>query len=143
MDGQPSMGGALATSGEDVTVELMNNTLARNKASKYAALYVPGRVTDQYGVWGNEGEGAPVSVAKMVYSASDVPLEDNVVSTGFVQLDSRNNHIDGPRFSRPSTVAGVEGYVSDARWNPGAISVLVDAGHGEKNSRGRGIGSLL
>ena len=99
LDGQPSMGGALATSGEDVTVELMNNTLARNKASKYAALYVPGGLLTNTVVWGNEGEGAPVSVAKMVYSASDVPLEDNVVSTGFVQLDSRNNHIDGPRFS--------------------------------------------
>ena len=141
LDGQPSMGGALATSGEDVTVELMNNTLARNKASKYAALYVPGGLLTNTVVWGNEGEGAPVSVAKMVYSASDVPLEDNVVSTGFVQLDSRNNHIDGPRFSRPSTVAGVEGYVSDARWNPGAISVLVDAGHGEKTVGGEESGA--
>lgn len=131
-DGKPSKGGALATSGEGVTVNLMNNTIARNKAGQYAALYAPGGTLTNTVVWGNEGNGAPVMAATMDHSASDVEMEASVEAPGFVLLNSQNTHIGGPRFARPSTVAGVEGYVSDARWNPGSISVLVDAGTGLK-----------
>lgn len=136
-DGKLSMGGALATSGESVTVNLMNNTFARNKAGRYAAVYVPGGILANTAVWGNEGEGAPVMAATMEHSASDVEVPGMTLT----MLNPQNNHIDGPRFTRPSTVAGVEGYVSDARWNPGSISVLVDAGNGELSVGGMESGA--
>ena len=46
-------------------------------------------------------------------------------------LDQENNAVNGPRFDDPSTVAGTEGNKVSAKWEPVAISVLVDAGDGQ------------
>lgn len=128
--GEPSKGGALATSGAGVKVDLMNNTIVRNKAGQYAAVYAPGGVLTNTAVWGNEGEGDHVAAARLNHSASDAGMAAEEQEGG-VELDSQNSHIDGPRFVRPSAQAGVGGYLPDARWNPNSVSVLVDAGEGK------------
>ena len=83
-------------------------------------------------VWGNECEGSPVHLVAtgIRNSACDVEF-GNLSSNSFVRLDSENNAVNGPRFDDPSTVAGTEGNKFSAKWEPVAISVLVDAGDGE------------
>lgn len=129
----PSWGGAVAVSGIG-EVDLMNNTFVRNKAGQYAAVYVKSTTTNaskmtNTAVWGNECEGSPVHLATtgISYSACDVGL-DLEHTNGFVLLDQENNAVNGPRFDDPSTVAGTEGNKASAKWEPVAISVLVDAG---------------
>ena len=118
-------------------VDLMNNTFVRNKAGQYAAVYVESTTTNaskmtNTAVWGNECEGSPVYLAAtgIEYSAFDVELGLEQTN-GFVLLDQENNAVNGPRFDDPSTVAGTEGNKVSAKWEPVAISVLVDAGDGQ------------
>ena len=132
----PSWGGAVAVSGTG-EVDLMNNTFVRNKAGQYAAVYVENTETSasemtNTAVWGNECEGSPVHLVAtgIRNSACDVEF-GNLSSNSFVRLDSENNAVNGPRFDDPSTVAGTEGNKFSAKWEPVAISVLVDAGDGE------------
>lgn len=128
LNGLSSQGGALATGDAGVEVSLMNNTFVRNKAGKYAAIYAPEGDMTNTAVWGNEGEGNPVYVKKSEASASDYTEEAGLQMK--VELNPANNHIDGPHFEAPSSVAGSAGYEAEARWNPNSISVLVDAGEG-------------
>lgn len=135
-DDNPSWGGAVAVSGTG-EVNLMNNTFVRNKAGLYAAVYVENTTTSKSemtntAVWGNECVGSPVHLVAtgIKNSACDVVFGDQT-SNGFVLLDSENNAVNGPRFDDPSTVAGTEGNKISAKWDPVAISVLVDAGAGE------------
>ena len=132
----PSWGGAVAVSGFG-EVDLMNNTFVRNKAGRYAAVYVESTSSNaskmtNTAVWGNECEGSPVHLAAtgIEYSAFDVELGLEQTN-GFVLLDQENNAVNGPRFDDPSTVAGTEGNKVSAKWEPVAISVLVDAGNGQ------------
>lgn len=134
-EGNLSWGGAVAVSGTG-EVDLMNNTFVRNKAGQYAAVYVENTETNaskmtNTAVWGNECEGSPVHLVAtgISYSACDVEF-GNLSSNSFVRLDSENNAVNGPRFDDPSTVAGTEGNKASAKWEPVAISVLVDAGDG-------------
>ena len=55
-----------------------------------------------------------------------------------VLLSSENFTATGPRFTEPTTTAGVDGYKLDARWNPAAISVLTDAGLGTPDATNSG-----
>ena len=128
----PSWGGAIALGGTAV-VDLMNNTFVRNKAGQYAAVYVPegstGNKIVNTAVWGNEGEGVPLNIAadEISYSACDTDFgggQNNIV------LGTDNNAVNGPRFDEPSAVAGTEGKMASAKWEPISISVLVDAGNG-------------
>lgn len=135
-DDNTSWGGAVAVSGTG-EVNLMNNTFVRNKAGLYAAVYVENTTTSKSemtntAVWGNECVGSPVHLVAtgIKNSACDVVFGDQT-SNGFVLLDSENNAVNGPRFDDPSTVAGTEGNKISAKWDPVAISVLVDAGAGE------------
>lgn len=135
-EGNLSWGGAVAVSGTG-EVDLMNNTFVRNKAGQYAAVYVENTETNaskmtNTAVWGNECEGSPVYLVAtgISYSACDVEF-GNLSSNSFVRLDSENNAVNGPRFDDPSTVAGTEGNKASAKWEPVAISVLVDAGNGQ------------
>lgn len=135
-EGNLSWGGAVAVSGNG-EVDLMNNTFVRNKAGQYAAVYVENTETNasemtNTAVWGNECEGSPVHLVAtgISYSACDVEF-GNLSSNSFVRLDSENNAVNGPRFDDPSTVAGTEGNKASAKWEPVAISVLVDAGTGQ------------
>lgn len=138
-EGNLSWGGAVAVSGTG-EVDLMNNTFVRNKAGQYAAVYVENTETNaskmtNTAVWGNECEGSPVHLVAtgISYSACDVEF-GNLSSNSFVRLDSENNAVNGPRFDDPSTVAGTEGNKASAKWEPVAISVLVDAGTGQLNA---------
>ena len=135
-EGNLSWGGAVAVSGTG-EVDLMNNTFVRNKAGQYAAVYVENTKTNaskmtNTAVWGNECEGSPVYLVATGISnlACDVEF-GNPPSNSFVRLDSENNAVNGPRFDDPSTVAGTEGNKASAKWEPVAISVLVDAGDGQ------------
>lgn len=126
-----SWGGALAVAG-GATVNLMNNTFVRNKAGEFAAVYVEdiggaGSRMVNTAVWGNESQGVPVNLPAGVisHSASDMALGE-----GALVLHEENNAVNGPRFSEPTGVSGTEGYLASAKWDPIAISVLVDAGDG-------------
>lgn len=131
----PSWGGAVAVSGIG-EVDLMNNTFVRNKAGQYAAVYVESTSNNaskmtNTAVWGNECAGNPVHLATTGINNSAFDVELGVQTNGFVLLDQENNAVNGPRFDDPSTVAGTEGNKVSAKWEPVAISVLVDAGNGQ------------
>ena len=131
----PSWGGAVAVSGIG-EVDLMNNTFVRNKAGQYAAVYVESTSNNaskmtNTAVWGNECAGNPVHLATTGINNSAFDVELGVQTDGFVLLDQENNAVNGPRFDDPSTVAGTEGNKVSAKWEPVAISVLVDAGDGQ------------
>lgn len=135
-EGNLSWGGAVAVSGTG-EVDLMNNTFVRNKAGQYAAVYVESTSSNaskmtNTAVWGNECEGSPVHLATTGINNSAFDVELGLEQTyGFVLLDQENNAVNGPRFDDPSTVAGTEGNKVSAKWEPVAISVLVDAGDGQ------------
>lgn len=131
----PSWGGVVAVSGIG-EVDLMNNTFVRNKAGQYAAVYVESTSNNaskmtNTAVWGNECAGNPVHLATTGIKNSAFDVELGVQTDGFVLLDQENNAVNGPRFDDPSTVAGTEGNKVSAKWEPVAISVLVDAGDGQ------------
>lgn len=132
-------GGAIAcvTDGSDglsSTVNLMNNTIVRNKAANSGAIYaqvptepnVHNTVTNTL-VWGNEGNGNNMSGVTATYSAA----EDLEATNGNnIKLAAANTSIDGPRFAQPSNAAGVAANDPSSKWNPASINVLTDAGNG-------------
>lgn len=131
-------GGAIAcvTDGSDglsSTVNLMNNTIVRNKAANSGAIYaqvptepnVHNTVTNTL-VWGNEGEGDNMSGVTATYSAA----EDLEATDGNIKLAAVNTSIDGPRFAQPSDAAGAAANDPSSKWNPASINVLTDAGNG-------------
>lgn len=125
-------GGAIATSGDELTgrvsISLMNNTIVRNKATDYSAIYSPngGEIVNSV-IWGGEGNMAVSTELNISYTASD----SNIAGTENIKLDENNMSITGPRFVAPSVKAGTEGYDISAKWNPASISVLTDAGNGQ------------
>lgn len=123
-------GGALAA-GDGCTVSLMNNTIVRNKAAEYAVAYVSdvGNMTNT-AIWGNECEGEQLSRSMTV---SHSAAEEGIIVSGTENktLSAANMDMNGPRFERPSTVAGSAGNSSSARWNPASISLLTDGGDGK------------
>lgn len=125
-------GGAIATSGSElsghVSISLMNNTIVRNKAANYSAIYAPhgGEVVNSV-IWGGEGDMAVSEELQVSYSASD----NNITGSNNIKLDETNMSITGPRFVAPSNIAGMSGYDISAKWNPSSISVLTDAGNGQ------------
>lgn len=145
LNSQSAKGGAIATSSEGVPVDLMNNTIVRNKAGEYGAVFAPGqdnkgglRTTNTV-VWGNVSETNPAVVmsqdAEMVCTACDV-FAATELENGNLRLGAENKALDGPRFETPSAVAGRAGFIWDARWNPSGISLLVDAGNSTDEEQG-------
>ena len=126
------LGGAIATSGSElsghVSISLMNNTIVRNKAVNYSAVYAPhgGEIVNSV-IWGGEGDMAVSEELQVSYSASD----NNITGSNNIKLDETNMSITGPRFAAPSNIAGMSGYDIYAKWNPSSISVLTDAGNGQ------------
>ena len=130
-------GGAIAcvTDGSEnvsSTVNLMNNTIVRNKAANgNGAIYAhSGTVTNTL-IWGNESvkDASNVSdVIAVTYSAAEdlTPTEENKNIT----LAAANTSIDGPRFAQPSEAAGAAANDPMSQWNPASINVLTDAGDG-------------
>lgn len=124
-------GGAIAcvTDGSDglsSTVNLMNNTIVRNKALNSGAIYAQGGTVTNTLVWGNEGNGNNMSGITATYSAA----EDLEAANGNIKLAAVNTSIDGPRFAQLSDAAGAAANDPSSKWNPASINVLTDAGDG-------------
>ena len=136
LNNQQSKGGAIATSGTGIPVNLMNNTIVRNKAGEYGAIYAPGGVTIKNSVvWGNANGGESIAVMPMdgsiTYTACDAFVATEVTDDNHnLKLGVGNKALDGPHFETPSVEAGLAGFIWEARWNPSGISLLVDAGDG-------------
>lgn len=138
-------GGAIGTNYAEVTsahdpfIYILNNTFVRNKAAKNPVLYNHNGKSELVNtlIWGNDGASYDdaTSVAE-IYSvshcASDVDYVNKFASgkNHNILLSIDNMGDNGPRFTNPSTVAGVKANSSASLWNPAAISVLTDAGDG-------------
>lgn len=135
-------------------MHFMNSIAARNKATMGAGMYWNGKIFDDKHfacnsvVWGNKADkGQQMFLKNVSHVASDVfvnlnPTTDytdvkredgSVVRTLIndnIVLSPDNMAIDGPRFTKPTALAGVEGYDLKSQWNPAGISILTDAGDG-------------
>jgi len=109
------------------SIDLMNNTIARNKALNNGAVFAQGGTITNTLIWGNEGKGKNIEGAGLAYSAVDEELE---ATSGNVSLATENTSIEGPRFAQPSEVAGAAANDPMSRWNPSSINILTDAGAG-------------
>lgn len=140
-------GGAIGTNYADglvatyaPEVSLMNNTFALNKAQNNAVIYHNNgkNVITNTLMWGNVATNGNISQTDesnttITHSASDVT---DLSGTGNIKLSSVNTDVNGPRFTRPATVAGVAGNDANHLWNPSSISVLTDAGDGTEPANG-------
>ncbi len=146
-------GGAIGTNyAEGVTgfadpvIDLMNCTFVRNKANTNAVIYNhngKSKMTNTL-LWGNESEtydGETDTQHFIIsHSASDYNYGNlfggtdgkpgSTAGDGNILLSETNNDTFGPRFTSPSTTAGVAGNSSTNLWNPAAISVVTDKGDG-------------
>lgn len=135
-------------------MHFMNSIAARNKATMGAGMYWNGKIFDDKHfacnsvVWGNKADkGQQMFLKNVSHVASDVfvnlnPTTDytdvtredgSVVRTLIndnIVLSPDNMAIDGPRFTKPTALAGVDGYDLKSQWNPAGISILTDAGDG-------------
>lgn len=125
------------TSNVDPNIDIMNCTFAKNKAYQNAVVYNhngKSHLTNTL-IWGNESEeyDDQTDVAEMIisHSASDYDYK-NLFSTreDNILLDKENTASNGPRFTRPSTTAGIAGNDATCHWNPSGISVTTDKGDG-------------
>lgn len=132
------------TSAHDPFIYILNNTFVRNKAAKNPVLYNHNGKSELVNtlIWGNDGASYDdaTSVAE-IYSvshcASDVDYVNKFASGNAnhnILLSIDNMGDNGPRFTNPSTVAGVAGNSASSLWNPAAISVLTDAGDGTEHN---------
>ena len=125
-------GGAIAVgqSGQSVSVSLMNNTFARNRAQTDAVASLHptamSAITNT-AMWGNEGNRLLSGTVTVSHSATDADLTGDTN----IKLDANNMSVNGPRFAKPSDKAGVAGNAANNQWNPAAISVLTDGGDGD------------
>ena len=135
-------GGAIGTNYADglVTgyvpeVSLMNNTFALNKAGdKNPVIYhhnSKNTITNTL-MWGNEGTYDPMTDSEKTIINNSASDAVDLTGTGSnnIKLSTTNLSVMGPRFAKPSTVAGVAGYDANNLWNPVAISILTDGGDG-------------
>lgn len=144
-------GGAIGTnyaegisSQHDPLLYIMNNTFVRNKATTNPVLYNHNAKSELVNtlIWGNEGANYDnaTSVAEIYnvsHCASDVDYVDKFTSgnsNNNILLSTDNMNDEGPRFTNPSTTAGVAGNSASSLWNPAAISVVTDAGDGTEHT---------
>lgn len=126
------------TSYVDPMLDIMNCTFAKNKAKMNAVVYNhngKSHLTNTL-IWGNESESynenTDVAEMNISHSASDYDY-DNLFSAESgtnILLDEENTASNGPRFTRPSAKAGIEGNDATNLWNPSGISVATDKGDG-------------
>lgn len=146
-----SEGGAIGTnyaegisSQQDPFIYILNNTFVRNKADKNPVLYNHNAKSELVNtlIWGNEGASYDdaTSVANF-YTVSHCASDVNYVgkfasgkSNNNILLSTDNMGDNGPRFTNPTTEAGVAGNSASSLWNPVAISVVTDAGDGTKHT---------
>lgn len=138
-------GGAIGTNyAEGVTttyapmISLINNTFACNKAAMNAVIYGSNTRSEIINtlMWGNESETEEDATSfvrmNLSHSASDDArnISQSQYGTGNIQISAENMAVDGPRFTRPASRAGVAGNDAMNLWNPVSISVLTDGGDG-------------
>lgn len=148
-DGEYGEGGAIGTnyagvtSAHDPFIYILNNTFVRNKATKNPVLYNHNGKSELVNtlIWGNEGASYDdaTSVAEIYnvsHCASDVDYIGKFTSgnSNNILLSPDNMNDEGPRFTNPSTTAGVAGNSASSLWNPVAISVVTDAGDGTEHT---------
>lgn len=144
-------GGAIGTnyaegvsSSHDPLLYIMNNTFVRNKAITNPVIYTHNGKSSIVNtlLWGNLGDTYqnPTNLSTIYdvsYCASDVDYVNKFASGNAnhnILLSTDNMGDNGPRFTNPSTVAGVAGNSASNLWNPAAISVLTDAGDGTEHN---------
>lgn len=143
-------GGAIGTnyaegisSQHDPLLYIMNNTFVRNKAITNPVIYTHNGKSSIVNtlLWGNLGDTYqnPTNLSTIYdvsYCASDVDYVNKFASgkNHNILLSTDNMDDNGPRFTNPSTVAGVAGNSASSLWNPVAISVLTDAGDGTEHT---------
>lgn len=144
-------GGAIGTnyaegisSKHDPLLYIMNNTFVRNKAATNPVIYARNGKSSIVNtlLWGNQGDTyqSPTNLSKIYdvsYCASDVDYVDKFTSgnsNNNILLSADNMNDEGPRFTNPSTTAGVAGNSASSLWNPVAISVVTDAGDGTEHT---------
>ena len=126
-------GGAIgfAVNGGTSEVNLMNNTIVRNKAANgNGAIYAQGGTVTNTLVWGNEGAEGLSNVSNgiaVTYSAAE---DLDAANGNNIKLAAENTSIEGPRFAQPSSAAGAAANDPMTKWNPSSINVLTDAGDG-------------
>ena len=144
-------GGAIGTnyaegisSQHDPLLYIMNNTFVRNKAATNPVIYTHNGKSSIVNtlLWGNQGDTyqSPTNLSTIYdvsYCASDVDYVYKFTSgnsNNNILLSTDNMGDNGPRFTNPSTVAGVDGNSASSLWNPAAISVVTDAGDGTEHN---------
>ena len=132
------------TTYHDPLLYIMNNTFVRNKAKTNPVIYAHNGKSSIVNtlLWGNQGDTyqSPTNLSTIYdvsYCASDVNYVDKFTSgksNNNILLSTDNMGDNGPRFTNPSTEAGVAGNSASSLWNPAAISVVTDAGDGTKHT---------
>ena len=133
------------TTGNYHDVNITNSLIVNNKAKQDGAIHIENQrstitpILYNTVIWGNESQNSEKSLKRdhMKYCAWDeLPATLNNGTTaadGNIALGKDNLAINGPCFASPSTTKGYAGYSLSDKWNPRAISVLTDAGLGEKD----------
>lgn len=126
-------------------VNITNSIIVNNKANQDGAIHIENEsstitpILYNTVIWGNESQNPSKSLKRdhMQYCAWDeLPATLNNGTTaedGNIMLGKDNLAVNGPCFASPSTTKGYAGYSLSDQWNPRAISVLTDAGLGDKN----------
>lgn len=130
-------GGAIGTNDSGTSnLYILNNTFVRNKATTRPVLYAAAGELTNTVMWGNEGDNSETSLDNLTVShcASDENYANKFETDTNILLSKENMADKGPRFTNPSTVAGVDGNSASSLWNPVAISVLTDAGDGTEHN---------
>lgn len=143
-------GGAIGTnyaegisSKHDPLLYIMNNTFVRNKAATNPVIYARNGKSHIVNtlIWGNQGDTYQNSTnLSQVYDVSHCASDVNYIgkftsgNSNNILLSPDNMNDEGPRFTNPSTTAGVAGNSASSLWNPVAISVVTDAGDGTEHT---------
>lgn len=128
----------------DPLLYIMNNTFVRNKAVTNPVIYAHNGKSHIVNtlIWGNDGKTYQdltdlSNIYDVSHCASDVNYVGKFAPTNTdknIRLSTDNMNDEGPRFTNPSTTAGVAGNSASSLWNPVAISVVTDAGDGTKHT---------
>ena len=129
-------------------VNITNSLIVNNKAMQDGAIHIENEsstitpILYNTVIWGNESQNSEKSLKRshMQYCAWDelpATLNNGSATTtadGNIMLGQDNLAVNGPCFASPSTTKGYAGYSLSDQWNPRAISVLTDAGLGDKDN---------
>lgn len=123
----------------DVSCGDLSNTVSDTNQKFPIALY-------NSVLWNNEGSKRGIDRSNMWHCASDNLKGESTVARsadGNIDLDKENSTATGPRFKSPTTIAGSDGFNYMAKWNPFSISVLTDAGDGNRDAANKETGKYL